>query len=173
VADSDRSTLDDGGVFAPPAAPDAAPAPDVAAPPVAPPPAAETRPPVRAGELTSGWRVVVTALWIGVLVAFAAVWNTSVQLGLSTWWLGPRGEPRPMVVHLVPFIAPAAMSLAAITNQRWLGRWGLVAAAATAAIGLGDLTRVPGLALIELVIAACAAVVSLGAMTGTYRDTNG
>jgi len=131
--------------------------------------AAPAREPIRAGELTTPWRVAVVALWVGVVVALAAVWNTSVQLGLSTWWLGPRGAPRPAPVHVIPFVAPTLMCLAAFANLRRLWLLGLGAAAITAVVGVIDLWFVPGLGVIELAIAVCAALVSLASRTGTYR----
>jgi len=127
-----------------------------------------TRPP-RVGELTSGWRVVVVCCWIGVVASLAAIWNTSERLGLSTWWLGPRGEPMPMFVRLLPFVAPTLMILAVSNNVRWLWRWGVAAALVTAAFGIGDIGGVSGLAALELAVAAAALVVALASRTGTYR----
>jgi hypothetical protein len=137
--------------------------------PPPPPPAEFVEPPPRAGELTNGWRIVTACTWIAVIVAFAAVWNTSVQLGLSTWWLGARAEPRPLFVRLLPFVAPTLMALATFNNARWLAWWGMGAAAVTAAIGLGDLGRVWELAVLELVIAGLALLVAVASLTGTFR----
>ena len=123
----------------------------------------------RPGELTLGWRVGTALTWIGVILAFASVWNASVQLGLSTWWLGPRGNPQPPVVRLAPFVAPGLMVLGTINNVRRLGWLGLIAAGVTAAIGVGDLGRVGSIAATELLIAAAAAGLSVASLTGTYR----
>lgn len=109
------------------------------------------------------------AVWIGVLAGLAGVWNASVQLGLSTWWLGPRGEPQPRWVQLSPFVAPLLMLLATINQLRWLSWIGLAAAASLAGFAIGDIDRVPGLALAEFVIAGAAAAVSIASLTGTYR----
>jgi hypothetical protein len=121
------------------------------------------------GELTTGWRIATACTWIAVIVAFAAVWNTSVQLGLSTWWLGARAEPQSPIVRLSPFLVPLLMAIAAFANVRRLALLGIGAAALTAAFGLGDLGRVPGLAALELLIAGVALAVSLASLTGTYR----
>ena len=135
-----------------------------------PPPAVLLHPrPPRAGDLALGWRAVTAATWIGVIVGFAAVWNASVQLGLSTWWLGPRADPQPRVIQFSPFIAPVLMLLATINQARWLGWAGLVAAAAVAGVAIGDIGRVNGLAVVELAIAGAAAAVSIASLTGTYR----
>jgi hypothetical protein len=123
----------------------------------------------RVGELSPGWRVIAALTWIAVVLAFAAVWNASVQLGLSTWWLGPRGDPRARWVQLSPFVAPVLMVLGTINHIRWLGWWGLGASAALAAYGIVDLSRVTSIAVTELSIAALAALVSLASLTGTYR----
>jgi hypothetical protein len=125
--------------------------------------------PLQAGHMTMGWRVVTACTWIGVIAAFAAIWNTSVQLGLSTWWLGARGQPQPQAVRLLPFIAPLLMCIAVFNNLRWLSYFGLTAAAAVAVFGIGDLGRVPELAMLELLVAILAAAVSAASLTGTYR----
>lgn len=123
----------------------------------------------RAGELSWGWRVVTVITWIAVVLAFATVWNVSVQLGLSTRWLGPRAQPRPRLVQLTPFVAPVLMVLGTINNIRWLGRWGIGAAVVLAAYGVADLGRVSSIAAVELLIAGSAAAVSIASLTGTYR----
>ena len=126
-------------------------------------------PPPRPGELTLPWRIGTAITWISVVLALAAVWNASVQLGLSTWWLGPRGEPQPRVIQLAPFVTPVLMVLGTINNVRWLGWFGLAASGVLAAIGLGDLGRVASIAATELAIAGAAALISLASLTGTYR----
>lgn len=127
------------------------------------------RPP-RPGELSPGWRAVTAGTWIAVLVGLAAVWNTSVQLGLSTWWLGARADPQPAVVKFAPFVAPVLMLLATVNQVRWLGWYGLAAAAAVGGIAAGDVGRVTPLAVVELAIAGAAALVSIASFTGTYRQ---
>lgn len=112
---------------------------------------------------------MVAVTWIGVVLALAGVWNASTQLGLSTWWLGPRGDPQPRLVQLSPFLAPLAMVLGTVYQVRWLGRLGLVASAVVAGFGVGDLGRVDSIAVTELVIAGAAAVVSVASLTGTFR----
>ncbi len=123
----------------------------------------------QAGELSHAWRIATSITWIGVVLALAAVWNTSEQLGLSTWWLGPRGQPQPRLVQLAPFLAPVLMLLATINNVKRLGWLGLLASGTVAAVGIIDLGRVAKLGLLELLIASAGAAVSIGSMTGTYR----
>lgn len=118
-----------------------------------------------------GWRATTAVAWIGVILALAAVWNASVQLGLSTWWLGPRADPQPRVVQFAPFVAPVLMLLAAVNQIRWLPWLGLAAAAAVAGVAAGDLGHVNSLAIVEFVVAGAAAVVSLASSSGLYRRT--
>jgi hypothetical protein len=121
------------------------------------------------GHLTLPWRIVTFALWTGVILALASVWNASVQLGLSTWWLGPRGAPQPRLVQLSPFLAPILMLLATINHVRWLGRTGVVAAVVLAAFAVPDLGGFSSIAGLELAIAVTAGLVSAASLTGTYR----
>ena len=79
-----------------------------------------------AGQLTNGWRLFTGIGWALVIVAYAAVWKTSYELGLSTWWLGPFGDPQPAFVTMLPFVAPLVMVLLALNNSRWLPWAGLV-----------------------------------------------
>jgi hypothetical protein len=123
----------------------------------------------RAGELTPGWQVATVIGWGAVVVALAAVWGTSRQLGLSTWWLGPVADPRPLVVSLLPFVPPLAVIALAATRQRHVPWAGLAAAGVLAAIGAADLGRTPRLAVLQLVIAACGALVAIAGFAGTYR----
>lgn len=146
------------------------------APPLGASPVAESAvlllPTPRAGELSMGWRFAMIAVWVGVVLAWSAVWSASVQLGLSTWWLGPRANPTPAYIRLLPFVAPAIMLLAIINNMRWLAYGGLMAAGALAAIAIGDLGRVQNIGLVELAIAAAAAVASIASLAGTYRTAD-
>jgi hypothetical protein len=165
-----RSGSPDAGVQSP-AVETSAPAP----PPPSPPAAGDARgggrgAGPRPGQLTGGWRIVTAVTWGLVFVAFAAVWKVSRELGLATWWLGPIGEPQPVFVLLLPFVAPAGMVVAALNNARRLPVAGLIASAVTAAIAVADLDRVFRLALVELAIAGAGAAVSIASFAGLYRS---
>ena len=144
----------------PPAA--AAPARDSGAP------AWQPVPPVP-GQLSPGWRIATAVTWGLVFVCFIAVWKTSRELGLNTWWLGPVGEPARWWVSMVPFIAPVAVIMLAVNNAKGIPWFGLGASAVCAIVALLDTARVPRLAVVELVIAGAGAMASLGAMSGRYR----
>lgn len=123
----------------------------------------------RAGELTSGWRAVTAITWMLVVVGLGCVWKTSDQLGLSTWWIGPRGEPHSIVVQLLPFVPPVLMVLAAINHIRYLPWFGLAASALVVTTGLFDVVRFTGLGVLEIAIGVAAAIVSLVSLAGMYR----
>ena len=124
----------------------------------------------RAGELTTIWRLVTCLTWMLVVVGLGCVWKTSDQLGLSTWWLGPRGEPHSIVIQLLPFVPPVLMLLAAINNLRYLPWLGLVASILVVLTGLFDMVRFTGLGALEVAIGVAAAVVSLVSLAGMYRS---
>lgn len=124
----------------------------------------------RPGELTNGWRVVMVLTWVGVVLAWSAVWSVAVQLGQSTWWLGTRASPTSPIVRLAPFVGPLVLILGAISNIRRLAWVGVAAALVFGAYGVGDLGRRANLGLIELAIATAGLAVSLAALTGTYRS---
>src|SRR5690606_18156105 len=106
------------------------------------------------------------------MLALAAVWNTSVQLGLSTWWLGPRGDPQPLLVQISVFVGPLLMLVGAFSRVRWLGWCGLAVGALIVAYGAVDLGRFTGLGVLQVLIGAGAAAVSVASLTGTYRPVD-
>ena len=121
------------------------------------------------GELTLGWRALTVLMWIGVVLSFAAVWNSSWKIGLSTWWLGPEASPRFPVIMIVPFIAPVAMVALAFRHMRWIPYFGIAASVITALIAWGDVGRVNGFAAIEFALAAGALLVSVASCTGLLK----
>lgn len=124
----------------------------------------------RAGELTAGWRLVTGLTWMLVVVGLGCVWKTSDQLGLSTWWLGPRGEPHSIVIQMLPFVPAVLMVLAAINHVRYLPWFGLLASILIVLMGVFDIVRFTGLGALEVAIGVAAAVVSLVSLAGMYRN---
>ena len=113
---------------------------------------------------------MVTALvWAGVFVALIAVWKTSTELGMTTWWLGPLGDPMPAVVRMLPYVPPTLMAVIALNNVRFVPYAGLAASAILFAIAAADLGRVPRIALVELAIALAGLLVSVAGFSGRYR----
>lgn len=123
----------------------------------------------RAGELTPRWRLAQAVTWIGVAVAIGSIWKTTDQLGMSTWWLGPRGEPRPAAVQVLPFVPALVMILLAINHVRHLAWWSLGASALVVAVGVVDLGYKPAIGMLEIAVGAAAALVSVASFAGSYR----
>jgi hypothetical protein len=108
------------------------------------------------------------ATWVLVIAAFIGVWNTSRQLGVALWWLGPDGEPQPIFITLLPFLVPLVVIVLALNNVRHLPLFGLAAAAVTSVFGFIDLGYVRRLGLVELLIAVAGAAVAIAGFGGTY-----
>jgi hypothetical protein len=112
---------------------------------------------------------MVLTTWVGVFVAHLAVWKASEEIGITTWWLGPRSDPQPVMVRLVPFAVTAVFGILASYNVPRMPVIGLAGASVLAAIAVPDLSRSAGLAAIEFAIAAAVLLVSVASFTGTYR----
>lgn len=111
--------------------------------------------------------------WLFAVASFIAIWVSSRNTGLSTWWLGPKPEPRSIIINLVPFVAPVVVCLMcqlAIRRLPWIG---IGAALVTAAIAAGDISRVPGYAAAEFVVAGGGLLASLACFAGVLRDEPG
>lgn len=119
------------------------------------------------------WRGALVLTWVLVLLAYMAVWKASEELGIATWWLGPRSNPQPLVIRLVPFIVTAVFGALVSFPLRGLPWISLGGSAVLAAIAVPDFNRIVGLALVELAIAAAVAAVSLASLTGRYRAGSG
>lgn len=132
-----------------------------------PPPLVRTPP--RPGQLTLGWRTVFIVGWAGVVLGLGAVVKSSRTMGLSTWWLGPDADPRPIVVQLLPFVMPAAAIILGFRNARFLPYAGTIAALLLGAIAVGDLDRFDALAQVELVTAGIGLLVSVASFAGVLR----
>ena len=150
-----------------------------AAPPSPPAPATSLRPPLpaappalfgaRPGDLTGTWRMLLAVGWLAAGFAYAAVWQASVQIGIATWWVGPRSQPTPAAVRMIPFVLVLLVVLAVLYNVRGLLWLSLIAAGATVLIAVPDFSRSVGLAVTELVISSALIVLSAVASTGRYR----
>ena len=132
------------------------------------PPIAPERTP-QPGELTPAWRIAVIVAWVGALLSYLAVWKASEEIGIATWWLGPRSNPEPMYVRLIPFAVVGVFAILAGYNIRRLPWIGLGGSVVLALIAIPDLSRSGGLASIEFAIAGAVALVSLGSFSGVYR----
>lgn len=134
-----------------------------------PEPAPWVAPSKVAGQLSPVWRFVFGLGWAAVVVGYAAVWESSRIIGLSTWWLGADAEPRLILVQLLPIYGPLLVTIAAVSNWRYAPYFGIVVALGGGAIGAGDLGRVRWIAVVELVLAGAALCISLASLAGMYR----
>lgn len=145
------------------------------APPLPPPPPVATTPTdvagraVRPGDLTFSWRFVLGVSWALAFFAYAAVWQASVQVGIGTWWLGPRAQPTEVYVRIIPFVLPLVVALLLVYDVRRPILVSTTAALLSALIAIPDFGRTASLAILELAIAALLLLVSVAALTGRYR----
>jgi hypothetical protein len=142
----------------PPIAPEAIPA-DTARPARLP----------RPGELTPAWRATFIVAWGCVLISMVAIGRTAWKMGLSTWWTGPRFEPRFLPILLIPSVVAIVPIVLAARNARFLPYWGIIGAIALTAIATGDLGRFDGLAAAEFCVAGAALLVSLASAAGILQ----
>jgi hypothetical protein len=113
---------------------------------------------------------MVVTTWVGVFIAYLAVWKASEEIGIATWWLGPRSSPQPLAIRLLPFVVAAVFGILASYNVPRMPVIGLIGSLALAAIAVPDLSRSTGLAIIEFAIAGAVLLVSVASFTGTYRQ---
>lgn len=121
------------------------------------------------GQLTFHWATLFWAGWLLVIGALVAVWYSARITGLSTWWLGPRAEPRLILVNLFPFSVPVALCLGGLSGLRRLPWYGIGGSLFVAGIAVFDIHRVPGYAAIEFLIAGAGLLISLASFAGMYR----
>ncbi len=126
--------------------------------------------PMQRGELTQGWSTAFWLGWVGITAGFAAIWYSARVTGMATWWLGPETAPRFILVWLVPFVAPLALSLMTLSHRPWMPWWGVLGAAITAAIATLDIGGPARYFAVEYVLAAGGLLVSLAASAGLVRD---
>ena len=123
----------------------------------------------KAGQLSPIWRLLFGLGWAAIVVGNAAVWESSRIIGLSTWWLGADSEPRILLIQLLPFYGPLLVTVAAISNWRYVSYMGILVGLGGAVIGIADLDRVRWIATVELVLAGAAVCISVASLAGMYR----
>jgi hypothetical protein len=112
---------------------------------------------------------MVGVAWTAAFFALAGVWKASEEVGIATWWLGPRADPQPMLVRILPFVLVVAVTLCAVYNVRVVPWISLAGAAAIASMAAIDLSYMTGLAVAEFAIAGALGLVSLASFGGRYR----
>ena len=131
--------------------------------------AAEVPEGTRPGDMMLVWRLTLMLGWIAAFFAYAAVWQASVQLGIATWWVGPRSQPQPAYIRLIPFVVAVALVLLIVYNVRGIARISAIAAGLSILIALPDFSRSVGLAVVEVIISVSMLLLSAVAFTGRYR----
>jgi hypothetical protein len=116
---------------------------------------------------TQTWRVIMLLGWVGGVLGYSTVWAVSRQIGLPTWWLGPRSQPNPIYIVSLPFVLPVLMLLAISFNLKRLPIYGVLAACGSFVIAAGDAQTQPGLAIIQVAISIGLLCTSLAALIGT------
>lgn len=127
-------------------------------------------PSIRPGDLTVYWRVLLGLSWLMAFFAYAAVWQASVQIGIGTWWIGPRADPAPTALKLMPFGLTLAMALLVIYNVPRIVRVSMVGVALTALISVPDFSRTTGLGVTELIISGLLGLITVTSLSGQYRQ---
>jgi hypothetical protein len=123
------------------------------------------RAPLRKGQLTEGWRWVLTIGWALMAPALAAIGDASHSFGKPTWWLDEDG--RATVVSILPFIPMMAAAFVAAVNWR---HWPYVAFGAVASLAItawvdaGNTS--PGVAAAEAMLALAGLATSTAALAG-------
>ncbi len=125
--------------------------------------------PLRPGQLTVAWQIMLAACWSAAFFAFAAVWKTSEEIGIGTWWLGPRAQPQPLLIRILPFALTMLLGLFAVYNVRRIAEASVAASALVAVIATFDMSRSGGLAAIEFAIAGSMLLASVGAVIASTR----
>ncbi len=124
------------------------------------------------GDLVASWRVAIVVTWALVVFAYSAVWKTSVELGIGTWWLGARSDPQPFLVRLIPFAVAIGFGMVSSFRLKRLPDTTVLGAFVLAAIALPDYSRSIGLANVEMLIAGAVLLVGLGAFTGVVKTAD-
>jgi hypothetical protein len=114
----------------------------------------------------SGWRVVLMLGWVGGILGYSTIWAVSRQIGLPTWWLGPRSAPSPVYIVSLPFILPVLVLIGLAANLKRIAIFSLLAAVMTLGIAAGDMSSQLGLALAQVAISVGLLCTSLAAVIG-------
>jgi hypothetical protein len=127
----------------------------------------------QSGDLTTSWRIMLAGAWIAAFFAYAAIWQATVQIGFSTWWVGPRSQPTNAAIKLLPFFLVLAVALWVIFNVQRVIIASVVGVILTAGIAIPDFSRSTRIAITELAITALLGLVTVAAATGRLDSERG
>lgn len=133
-------------------------------PPPPPPHPDQSRTFPRPGELTLGWRWVLSLGWLAVLVGMIAVADASQVIHKPPFWL----EHGALVV--VPFALPLLAATAALMNHRLAPTIGFVAVASLAVVAVIDIGGTPGVAAALAVLAVIGLLTTVASLAGRMPE---
>jgi hypothetical protein len=136
------------------------------------PPGGPPVPVLEPGDLVASWRIAIVSTWALVVFVYSAVWKTSVEIGIGTWWLGARSDPQPVVVRLIPFAVAICFGMVSSFGRKRIPVITVLGAFVLALIALPDFARSLGLAALEIVIAGAVLLVGIGAFTGVVKTAD-
>ena len=113
---------------------------------------------MKAGEISDGWRTVSLITWIGVFGALLSVAVSSRTIGRPIWWLGPAGNPAPLVFLVLPIVLTVTPIIATVWRPHQMVRVGLVCSLILLATAIPDFGGSPAIAWAVSVIAIAAIV---------------
>jgi hypothetical protein len=118
------------------------------------------------GALMRPWSTIAAISWALVVAAQTAIGVTSGNVGRPTYWIGPLGDTRPVILWLVPVVAPIVAFVCALFARHVAWRAGVVAALWVTAMAVIDLSVSRAVALVEFVVAASAWLVVVATAAG-------
>lgn len=127
---------------------------------------------VRPGDITPAWRIALGVAWVLAFFGYAAIWQASVQIGIGTWWIGPRAQPANIAIKMLPFALALGVAVSIVYDVPRVLRVSSVAVALAALIALPDFSRSSGLGTAEAIVAALVGIVTLAASSGRYRPVS-
>lgn len=110
------------------------------------------------GGISDGWRTVSLISWIGVFGALLSVAVSSRTIGRPIWWLGPSGNPAPLVFLVVPIVLTVTPIAVTMWRPRQMVRVGLVCSLILLTTAIPDFGDSPAIAWAVSVIAIAALV---------------
>lgn len=114
--------------------------------------------PAHNGGMSDGWRTVSLLTWIGVFGALLSIAVSSRTIGRPIWWLGPTGNPAPMIFLLIPIVLTITPIVVAMRWPRQIVRTGLVCSLALLVTAIADFSRSPAIAWAVSVVAIAALI---------------
>ncbi|MEZ5259502.1 MAG: hypothetical protein R2705_22265 [Ilumatobacteraceae bacterium] len=114
----------------------------------------------RPGELTLGWRWVLTIGWISIVVGMFAVFQTGETIHKPPFWADS------WVAFALVFLLPALAATAALMNDRRAVWFGFAAVVSLLVSGLVDWGSSPGLAALMVALAVIGLLTTASSLAG-------